>query len=232
MFYGWYVLSACVLISMYFSGTIYMGFTTIFEPIALEMGWSYAQISFAASLRGFETGVLIFVSGIIVDRWGPRKLIFWGSVITGIGLLMLSKVDSLIMFYISFGIICLGVSSAPTPILMSAVTNWFRKRQGLTMGITASGVAFGGLFVPLITALVDTLGWRQAMGLMGFGVFLIPMPLSLLLRHKPEQYGYQPDGEKIDISEYENKPIREKSRVPLKEVGAVLSSGVFWIISF
>jgi hypothetical protein len=60
MFYGWYIVAACVLISMYLSGTITMGFTTIFDPIAHETGWSYTQISFAASLRGFGIGLLVF----------------------------------------------------------------------------------------------------------------------------------------------------------------------------
>ena len=53
-------------------GVIYYGFTAIFEPIANEMGWSYAQISFAASIRGLEIGLLAPFMGIFVDRWGPR----------------------------------------------------------------------------------------------------------------------------------------------------------------
>jgi len=154
MFYGWYIVVACVLISMYLSGTITMGFTTIFDPI-----------SFAASLRGFGIGLLVPISGMIMDRWGARRLVFTGSIVTGAGMLMLSRVHSLFMFYFAFGLICMGVSSAPAVLLMSAVANWFRKHEGLAMGIAASGVSLGGLIIPIMTHCVDSYGWRQTMAL-------------------------------------------------------------------
>ena len=79
VFYGWWVVSACFLISLYLGGVVILGFTAFFEPIANEFGWSYAQISLAASLRGMEVGLLAPVLGLLVDRWGPRRLIFGGD---------------------------------------------------------------------------------------------------------------------------------------------------------
>ena len=232
MFYGWYMVSACVLISMYFSGTVYMGFTTIFEPIAREMGWSYTQISFAASIRGFEAGLLVPISGMIMDRWGPRRLLFGGAIITSLGLLLLSRIHSLFMFYIAFGLICIGMSAAPTGLLMSAVANWFRKNEGLAMGITASGVSFGGLLIPVMTTLVDTFGWRQAMVVVGIGVWLIPLPLSFILRHKPEKYGYLPDGGKGMVSEQVVQPMEMKKYIdPDFSTKQALCSWVFWTVA-
>ena len=56
VFYGWWIVGASFLIALYVGGVVFYGFTTIFEPIAHELGWSYTQISFAASLRGLEMG--------------------------------------------------------------------------------------------------------------------------------------------------------------------------------
>ncbi len=78
VFYGWYIVGACVFIALYTGGIVHFGFTAVFEPIAEEFGWSYAQVSLAFSLRGFEMGLLAPVTGLLVDRWGPRKLIFGG----------------------------------------------------------------------------------------------------------------------------------------------------------
>jgi len=227
------MVMACVMISMYFSGTIYMGFTTIFTPIANEMGWSYTQISFAASIRGFEAGLLVPISGMIMDRWGPRRLLIGGTLITGVGLILLSRIQSLPMFYIAFGLICVGMSAAPTGLLMSAMANWFRKNEGLAMGITASGVSFGGLLIPVVTYLVDTFGWRQAMMMVGFGVWAFPLPISLILRHKPEKYGYQPDGVRISVSESIVQPMVEvkKNKDPDFSTKQALCSWVFWTIA-
>ena len=186
-----------------------MGFTTILDPIASETGWSYTQISLAASLRGLESGFLAPLAGIILDRWGPRKLVAGGLIITGLGVFMLGRMHSLAMFYVSFALICAGASSCTPSLLMSSVSKWFSKHVGLAMGLTASGVSFGGLLIPAMTHIVDSYGWRQAMMIVGVGVWLIPLPLSLFLRHKPEKYGLLPDGatsaplkvKKLDISD-------------------------------
>jgi sugar phosphate permease len=230
VFFGWYIVGASFLISLYVSGSINLGFTAVFEPIADELGWSYTQISFVASLRGLETGLLVPVAGMFIDRWGPRPVVMLGALLTGFGLLLLSRINSLVMFYTAFVFIAAGVSSATSALLMTTVANWFQKRAGLAMGIAASGVAFGGLLIPLITVFVDTFGWRQAMVIVGLGMWAIPMPLSLVLRHKPEQYGYRPDGEKGNPIVDDNS-FPKKSGVMNITSKAVLNSWAFWVIA-
>ncbi|MFC1871894.1 hypothetical protein ACFLYF_05835 [Chloroflexota bacterium] len=73
VFYGWWIVSAMVLISAYVAGVIFFGFTAVFEPIADEYGWSYAQISFAASIRGLEMSLLAPLVVFLIDRWRPRR---------------------------------------------------------------------------------------------------------------------------------------------------------------
>ena len=57
------------------------------------------------------------------------------------------------------------------------------------------GAGGSGFTVFFLGYLVDRVGWRDTAFLAGIGIFVIIIPLSLLLRHKPEQYGYLPDGE-------------------------------------
>jgi len=208
-----------------------MGFTAAFEPIANEFGWSYTQVSFGASLRGLEIGLLVPVAGMLMDRWGPRRLVFGGAILSGLGLMLLSRITSLAMFYASFILISTAVSAAATPLLMATVAKWFRKKVGLAMGITASGIAFGGLLIPLVTVIIDTFGWRQAMIIMGLGMWAIPLPLSLLLRHKPEQYGYLPDGEECRSVLDEDHSILKKSEKVNVKAKEALTSWTFWIIA-
>jgi MFS family permease len=231
VFYGWYVVGASCLISLYVSGSIYLGFTAAFEPITQEFGWSYTQVSLAASLRGLEVGFLVPVAGMLMDRWGPRRLISGGVALSGLGLMLLSQINSLATFYACFVLISAGVSTATTTLLMAVVANWFHKKVGLAMGLAASGVAFGGLLIPLITSLVDTFGWRQAMIIMGLGMWAIPLPLSLLLRHKPERYGWLPDGEdyRSVLDDSHSRP-EASNEVHVGAKGA-LTSWTFWIIA-
>ncbi len=228
VFYGWWIVGACFLIALYTSGVIFYGFTAIFEPIADEFGWSYAQISFAQSIRGLEVGLVAPLVGILVDRWGPRRLIFGGVFITGLGLLLLSRTDSLSIFYIAAVLTAIGMSSSGTTVTMAAVTNWFRRKVGLAIGIMVCGYGASGFLVPVMVKLIDTYDWRTAMVILGIGVFIIGLPLSLLVRHKPEQYGYLPDGELPSTV----IPEAEVAAVPAPRADAgvkqALKSRAFW----
>ena len=81
VFYGWWIVGAGSFITLCMRGTVILGFTAFFEPLAKEFGWSYAQISLAASLRGLEGGILAPLVGFLADRWGPRRLVFGGSIL-------------------------------------------------------------------------------------------------------------------------------------------------------
>jgi OFA family oxalate/formate antiporter-like MFS transporter len=107
IFYGWWIVLACSLIGLYVAGTVAFGFTAFFEPIREEFGWSYTQISLAASLRGLEMGIFAPLVGFLADRFGPRKLMLWGTITVGFGLILLSLTQSIAMFYGSFLLIAL-----------------------------------------------------------------------------------------------------------------------------
>ena len=201
VFYGWYLVGACVLITLYTGGVIHFGFTAAFEPIADEFGWGYAQIALASSLRGLEMGLLAPVMGLLVDRLGPRKLIFTGSILISLGFLLLSRVSSIASFYGAFAMLSIGMSTCTGTVLLTAVNNWFRRKAGLATGIVTSGFGLGGLLIPVVTSLIDAFQWRTAMLIVGLGMLAIVLPLSFLVRHKPEQHGYQPDGEVISTLE-------------------------------
>jgi OFA family oxalate/formate antiporter-like MFS transporter len=195
IFYGWWIALACSLIGLYVGGIVFFGFTAFFEPIREEFGWSYAQISIAASLRGLETGIFAPLVGFLVDRFGPRKLILWGTITVGFGLILLSLTQSLAMFYASFLLIGFGAGGCTSVVTMTAVANWFRRKVGLALGVMGSGIGAGGLMVLLIVGLIDLYQWRPTLIILGLGMWALGIPLSLVVRNRPEHYGYLPDGE-------------------------------------
>ena len=142
IFYGWWVVCALFIMAVFRVGIIGHGFTTIFEPLVDEFGWSYAQVSFAASLRGIEAGLLAPVMGILVDRFGPRRLIFIGGLIIAAGMLFLSNTSSILTFYAAFALIAVGTSSSAGTVQGTSVANWFHTKLGLATGIMACGAAY------------------------------------------------------------------------------------------
>ena len=195
IFYGWWIVVACFFIGLYKSSVIFFGFTAFVEPMIKEFGWSYTQISFAASLRGLEMGIFSPVVGLLVDRFGCRILIFAGSLIVGFALLLLSFTQSLAMFYVSFLLLAFGAGGCAGVVLLAVVANWFHRNVGKAFGIVASGIGASGLLIPLIVGMIDSYGWRTALVILAVGMWVIGLPLSLVLRHHPEHYGYLPDGD-------------------------------------
>jgi MFS family permease len=231
LFYGWYIVGACFLISVYCSGVGSLSFTALIEPLVNEFHWGYALVSFAASIRGLESGLLAPVVGFLLDRWGPRKLIFAGATMMGLGLLLLSRTNSLAMFYGSFILISAAISGGIGVVPMTVVGNWFRKRVSLATGIVVSGVAAGGVLVPLVTWVIDTYQWRTAMVIFGLGAWAVIFPLALAVRHRPEQYGYLPDGEVREATYVDE--VQTSVQYQEIDVGAsqALKSRAFWHIA-
>lgn len=182
IFYGWWVVLACSVNHIYASGTFFYGFTAIFNPIVEEFGWSYALVGLAFSLRGFEAGFLAPIIGIFVDKVGPRKLLFCGYLIMGLGFLLFGHIHSLLSFYVIFGILGLGLGFASNVVTMAAVSRWFRKRTSLAMGLVTAGNGAGGLLVPGVVWLVDQVGWRGTVSIFGIGALLLGIPLSLVVK--------------------------------------------------
>lgn len=228
IFYGWWIVTGSFLISLYVGGAVYYGFTAFFEPIIEELGWSYTQVSLAASLRGLEAGILAPFLGILVDRWGSRKLILLGSIIAAAGLLLLSRVNSLLMFYGAFALLSLGTTSCTGIVVLTAVANWFQKKVGIANAIALCGFGFSGLLIPVVVKLIDTHTWRATFVLLAAGFFVIILPLSILFRHKPEHYGYLPDGAE-EGGKTSAIPMVEPAfcRADMSTVQAV-KSGTFW----
>lgn len=231
IFYGWWIVCAFLLIQAYITGTIGLGFTAYIEPLVNEFSWSYVQVSFAASIRGVEAGFLAPVVGLLIDRWGPRKLLFTGAILFALASMLLSRVESLWQFYGCFIVISAGMSTLSGVLPMTVVGYWFRRKVSLATGISASGVVIAGFLIPVITRLIDTYGWRISALVFGAGALVFILPLSFIVRHKPEQYGLLPDGaHEADIFHGKDESLMKSTEVNIGAKQAVKSSG-FWLIS-
>jgi MFS family permease len=229
VFYGWWVVAACFFIAVYTSGVVSNGFTSFFEPIAKEFNWSYTTVSLASSLRHMEVGLFSPLVGFLIDRYSLRKVLFIGGIITGVSVIYLATTNSLLAFFGTFAVISIGMSAVSTVTLMTAVSRWFRRRLGIAMGIATCGFGFSGVMLPLVTSMVDSLGWRLAMTILGAGMFAIVLPLAMMVRNRPEDYGQLPDGEAfvIKTDKAGNPVATDDYDVSTKQ--ALMSRAFWWI---
>ena len=207
IFYGWWMVGAATILNFFMGGTFIYGFTVFFNPIRNTFGWGAAVTSVAFTLQRLEAGFLEVLVGFLVDKVGPRKLMLTGWSVVGLGFLLMSRVNALWSFYGAFLIIATGLNFAAFVVIFTTIANWFEKKRSRAMTVVVTGFGASGTLVPLVALGVSELGWRETLTVAGVGLWLIGIPLSSLMRHKPSQYGYLPDGtSREETSEPESVP--------------------------
>ncbi len=195
IFYGWWIVLASSILNFVSGGTFLYGFTVFFNPIRQAFGWGAAITSFAASFRGLETGFLDPVVGFLVDKIGPRKLMLFGWGIVGLGFLLMSRMNSLWQFYGAFLLVATGMCFGSFVVMVTAIAHWFHKKRSRALALIYVGMGASGIIAPLLALSINQFGWRTTLVIIGIASLVIGIPLSVLMRHKPSQYGYLPDGE-------------------------------------
>ena len=139
VFYGWWIVLANAIISLYLAGTYFYGFSAFINPLKQAFGWSTAQVSLAFSLRSAETGPLAPLAGYLVDRFGARPAALVGAGLMGLGFLLLSFMNSLATFYLTYLVVALGASICGGVMPMTNISNWFIRKRGRAMGLYTAG---------------------------------------------------------------------------------------------
>jgi MFS family permease len=230
-FYGWWIVGVSSLLGMFGNGAISSGFPRFFAPIRQDLDISSAQMSLAFSMARAEGGMGGPLVGWLVDRFGARPMVFWGGLTSGVGLMLLSRADTYWEFVFLFaGVVSLGKTAALGQTLMAAVNQWFIRRRALALSTLMTAFAAGGAFVVLLLDLgISHLGWRDTVFFTGVFITGLTVPVSMVMRSRPEDIGLRPDG---DVS-----PVRTDTgtgRQTLAEgdftVRQALRTPAFWLL--
>jgi len=201
IFFGWWTALAGGFLCFWGYGYYMLGFSALFKPIALELGLSRAVTSVAASIGRFEGGFEAVVTGWVTDKFGPRWIILCGTFLIGLGLILMSLINSLWAFYVVWGvIIATGVNVGLSLPLDKAISNWFVKKRGMALSVRWVFTGLGSVIVlPLITWLIGAEGWRITCVIGGTVMWLVGLPLAwfFVRPERPEHYGLLPDGATI-----------------------------------
>ena len=144
--------------------------------------------------------------GYLVEKLGPRRAVLSGLVALGGGFLLFSRVENLWMFYLAFVIMGISAELGTWFPIMTAINNWFQKRRATAFGWSMEGMALGGvILIPAMAWAIDPdrFGadqWRQVAAGMGVVILLLSLPLSRMVRNRPEDYGQSPDGDSATIT--------------------------------
>ena len=208
--------------------------------VALEshFGWSRTHLGLALSFTRIEGSLTGPIAGYMVDRLGPRFMVFTGLSILTLGFVLFSQVQNLWMFYLAYFIMSVGQGQAGWLTVMTLLNHWFLRHRGMAMGLAMVGMGVGGLvLMPLIAWLInpdaDRIGWRHTAEIFAVITLISALVLPKIIRNKPEDIADYPDGQAPVVADSDSQASEVEQNQELElTIGQALRTQAFWCISF
>lgn len=188
----WVVAIAAVLMQLGL-GAVYAW--SIFRvPLSEHYGTGITAVNWAFFITILMIGFAAFAGGQLTGWLGPRIVGTIGGVVYGIGVaLAYFAQDSLIVLYLTYGLIA-GIGLGLAYIIpIQVLPKWFPDRPGFATGIAVMG--FGGgsaLTVPVAGYLVPAVGLFGTFGILGLAYIIFVGGAAFFITNPPE--GYSPAG--------------------------------------
>ena len=169
------------IICMTMIANLQYGWTLFVNPITDKFGWTRAAVQVAFSIFVLTETWLVPVEGYLVDRFGPRPVVLVGGLLCGIGWVMNSFADSLMLLYVAAAISGIGAGAVYGTCVGNSL-KWFPDRRGLAAGLTAAGFGAGSALTVLpIQAIIKAMGYQTAFLYFGLGQGIVVMLVALAL---------------------------------------------------
>lgn len=160
------------------------GFGLWLQPVTQSMDWSRQSFSLAIAIQNISWGLAGVFAGMVADKFGATRVMVVGAVAYALGLVGMAHASTPLLFAGSAGVL-IGVAQAGTTyaVVYGVIgRNIPAERRSWAMGIAAAAGSFGQfLMVPVEGMLIASLGWQNALVVLGMAVLLI-IPLAWGLR--------------------------------------------------
>ena len=173
------------------------GFGLWLQPMTQAQGWTRETFAFAIAIQNLSWGIFGIFAGMVADRFGAFRVIMVGSVLYALGLVGMALSPTGFLFTLTAGILIGAAQAGTTYAVIYGVIgrNISADRRSWAMGVAAAAGSFGQfLMVPIEGYLISSLGWKDALLVLGAAVLLM-MPLALGLREQGFAGGQAPKRE-------------------------------------
>lgn len=217
---AWFIVGSSTLaMTLSVNALVLTPYGILIKPIGDEFGWSRSTVTAALSLYALTAALVMPLMGGLLDRYGFRKVVIPGVVVSGILLCLLAVAPaSIVVWFVLMGL--LGIVTTPqngVPYYKLAA-QWLDRRRGLAMGIIGTGGAVGIALVPhYVGALLQWVDWRLAFLGLGALLLVVVLPLAGTVLREPRHH---------ELPQLESR--HEAGEVPGMELREALRSPRFW----
>ena len=244
-FYGWMIVFAATLGSIFSIPGQTMGFTVFTDVLMKELRLTRVELSLAYCLGTVCSGLTLPWLGRVLDRWGERKMAVASTIATGIILFYLAacapmsnglarilpaSISAFIVIGVGFYLVRAAAQGVLSMTCRNAIGKWFDHKRGLAMAISSILVSFSFALSPkLMEWMKESHGYDGAWVVMGIGTIVVMGPLAwLLFRDTPEEDGLRMDGSSTAAKTYNNPDMHIEREFTREEA---VSDYSFWIFN-
>jgi sugar phosphate permease len=229
--YPWIVAAVTFVVGLLTAG-VRAAPGVLIIPLEQEFDWSRATISFAIGINLLLYGLVGPFAAALMDRFGVRRTMTIALTITAASVALSPAMGQAWQLVLLWGVI-VGLGTGVIGAFLSAyiAVRWFRRRQGLVVGLLTAANAAGQLvFLPNLAELVTHFGWRvMSLVLAGTVVAFVPL-VALLMRDRPRDLGLTPYGGEREPNT-EVAPQGNPLVIAFRALGAGARKRDFWLIA-
>ncbi len=167
---GWALVMAAT-IGFSFNSVMTAATGLFIKPLGEEFGWSRTVLTMGTPIASIASVLLSPLMGILIDRWGSRRIALPGLVIFSVSIAAFGLANGSVAQWVTLWVVyALASLMVKSTVWITAVSGMFNAQRGLAVGVTMAGAAIAQIVVPPLTnALIDNMGWRNAFTALGFG---------------------------------------------------------------
>ncbi len=177
------VCSAIIMIAM----GVRQALGLFLEPITQYMNSGKEFFSFAIGFQAIVWGVVTFFLGIILDKFGPKKVLTLGVICLALGIFLMSNPTSEIKLFSGTTLMGFGLGGAGMATIVSIAGKVAPvKKRSLAMGLVAAAGSFGQFVVVVPTMWMNKqFGWQFSLIVLSLTTISLLLLLPLLNNTNP-----------------------------------------------
>lgn len=229
LYYGWFVVGVCFLCVLITWGTVW-SFGVFFGYIVSDFGLSHGNTSIIFSIQSIVTYGGAAVLGLVIDRFGVRRLLFIATGLIAGGLVGVSLLPKFSGVVFAYSIVAATGFSIVHVIGFTTPSRWFDRRRGLATGLAVAGASTGTLLIPFVSEiLISRLGWRGAYGGLTISFLIILVVTLLIIADQPTTLGIDTSTESPS-GELTKPPMKPDLMSQVRDVLTVAGSPAFLVL--
>jgi MFS family permease len=162
------------------------------RELSLDFDLSAAALGNLSAFYFYSYVAVQIPTGLLADRWGPRKVLTLGAALTALGTLIFALAPS--VAWANAGRLFIGAAGGVAFVsMLKLASHWmpasrFAFVSGVAICVGVLGATLAG--APL-RALVDAFGWRSVMVASAVATASVAITVWLVVRDDPAERGYE-----------------------------------------